>query len=618
MPKIPTVQSLGARPTPETAKPVIPIQLEGGGRGGVIEAQAFGQLGEGITSLGDSLAKLNDKDKHMLVKTQAEDRTSQYLDGLNRFTYDPNDGFMNRRGAAAVENDLHKEYNEKRTELAKKLDESLPSPEARNAFRQRVELANRQFDSSLYRHIAEQTNVYHEQTYDGVLTSERSHAAANWKQPGVIESSILRTYNAIDNEALRKGMPGNTVVAMKQIAEAQIHSTIVEQMLVEGKDQAALAYYQGIEKRLTPESRITLGLKVKASSIDGEAMRGAQAIWQQMGPKGENDPTMIADMENAARQQYKDEPRIVQSVISQLRSMSQANSAQQNEMVASRSATVLQKFNEGANLASIQRMPEYLAMDGTTQDKLRQHMLNTGWTEQQRARAETEFLEGEKGKKSFSKYWDLRDPAVLAGMSKNEIYALVPDMGQKLVDDLLRLKESLGKREGNLEATIDDNLFKRLAEDAGLKPYAKNAPEKDKAYLGNLRDRVETLIDVEQQQRQRKLTRQEKEEVMQKAIDTKVIEDRNLFFSEKRIPAGAVTEKQRSSIYVPIAEIKNVDGPWIKEALNHMRSIEAVSFRLTDEQILGTSKYRKRLENAYARRLSGASRTEIEGALRGE
>jgi hypothetical protein len=585
-------------------------------RAGVIEAEAKAGAAASFAELGDVLSRLNERDRVLLDKTRAEEATSQYLNELNRFTYDPQGGYTSIRSGDVVKKDLRKEYAEKRLEAAKKIEEKLSTPEQRNAFKQRAGLANQQFDASLHRYVADQTNIYHEQVYDGVIKFDQSYAAANWQQPGVIESSIIRSFDAIDSEAVRKGIPEATVVMMKEATEAQIHSTIVETMLVEGKDQAALQYYQGIEKRLTPEARVTLGLKVRSASTDGDALRGADAIWTLAGPTGENDPVLIANMEKEARRQYKDDPRVLGSVIAQLRSMAGAYESQRQEVIAGRKATVLEAYHNNATLSDIQRMPEYLEMDGSSKQQLRDYMVNSGWTADQRARAQQSYVEGDKATQGFQRYWELSNPNELQRMSEAQILSLTPEMGQQLVGDLMAQKRRImaagaGGGASVLEVTVDQELFNTLAHDAGLKPFDKNLSSEQKAYLGRLKNKVEKTIDLHQQQLGRKLQRSEKEELMQKEIDSQVLVDE--YGRDPKRPAGAIGAEQRSKVYVPLADI---DNGWKSEAINVMRSKGFVNFRLDDKDI--QRRYKDRLQKAYGLRITGGSQEEIDRALRGE
>lgn len=611
MPRIPTVESLGARPTSLGRDTVVPLRLQTS-RAGMIEAEAIGQLGAGVADLGESLARLNERDRVLMNEARTEDATTQYLSELDRLTYDSQVGYQNKLGRNALEDNFRKDYDDLRFTAAKAIEEKLTSPEQINAFRKRAALANRQFDSGLSQHIAKQTNAFHEEVYEGVLTTERSRAAANYREPGQVESSILRSFHVIDIEATRKGMPALAVQAMQQAAETQIHTDVVQTMLMEGNDQQALQYFEGVKARLAPEARIALGMRVQAASTDNTAMRAAQSIWEASGPKGENDPVLIANMENEIRKQYRDDPRTVDSAISQLRSMAQAHNAQQQEITFSRKATVLDAFHNGASLEALQRMPEYLDMDGASRNELRDYMINRGWTEQQRARSDAQYVEGQKAEAGFSTYWELSNPAVLAGMSEAEILSMEPRLGRELVGSLMEQKRRAAAGRGVLSATIDEDMFKVAADEAGLKPYAKNLSEQDKAYLGRLKNYVETLIDERQQSSGRQLTREEKAQIMREEIDKKVLHEKG-FFSERELPIGALNREDRMNIRVPIAD---VDANWMSQAMNYMRSKGYASFKMDDDKLKRL--HRARLENAYAIRMAGGTEEEIDRALRGD
>jgi hypothetical protein len=60
------------------------------------------------------------------------------------------------------------------------------------------------------------------------------------------------------------------------------------------------------------------------------------------------------------------------------------------------------------------------------------------------------------------------------------------------------------------EAKIDDDQFKQLAADAGLKPFDKTKSESELSDLGRLKNSVETQIDAEQRATGKALTRERK------------------------------------------------------------------------------------------------------------
>lgn len=249
-------------------------------------------------------------------------------------------------------------------------------------------------------------------------------------------------------------------------------------------------------------------------------------------------------------------------------------------------------------------------MDGESRVKMRDYIVNRGWTEQQHARSEAQYREGEKAAAGFSKYWELSNPRVLSSISEAQILALEPVLGRTLVEDLMQGKRKLSSPESIKAATIDDELFKVVASEAGLKPYEKNLSPDKKEYLGRLRNEVEASIDVAQRQSGKVLNREEKEKLMRSMVDKKVMTDE--WGRDPSLPAAVIKPEQRSKVYVPMNDI---DPQWLKGAINYMRSNGNIPIDWTDDK--AKQAMRGRLERAYAISITGGSSAEGKKALEG-
>lgn len=495
------------------------------------------------------------------------------------------------------------------------LRENLGSKEEQIAFDQRMAIADRQFDGRMYRHIAEETSAYRGVVFEGVQAVERRNAAQLWDQPGQIELSLLRIEKSIDEKARQDGLDPTregdrqVIHTLKTVARSQVYSDVIDTMLVQGKDKAAVAFYKGVKDSLTPESLVTLGNKIEAASVDGESMRATDTVWEMLGPKSPNDPVRLDVMEQAIRNQYRDDPRTARAAINELRSRVAAHNDTQRELRDSNKAAVLGAYHDGADLKKLQTMPEYQALDGEDRNVVRDYVINRGHSLQQQQRAEAEYQDGVKSRLGFQRYWELSNPKVLSGMSEAQIMALEPELGRNLTGDLLTARRKLGGATQIHAATIDSELFNVVAAEAGLDPYNAKSPEA-KEKLGRLRNRVETVIDLAQQQQGRTLTREEKEKLMRSEVDRKVMVDE--WGRDPKLPAATIKPEQREKVYVPIKEI---EPKWMKEAINYMRSTGAVPLEWNDTKV--KEKFGDRLERAYAWSITGGAPAEGRKILEG-
>ena len=136
-------------------------------------------------------------------------------------------------------------------------------------------------------------------------------------------------------------------------------------------------------------------------------------------------------------------------------------------------------------------------------------------------------------------------------MTNEEIIAEAPRLGDALTKDLIKRRESLNDPNNVIEAKIDEDTFKRLAEDAGLKPYEPRKSANEAAALGRLKYAIEQRIDIEQQVKKRKLTPQEKEALFKQEIDNKVFVDR-AFRTDPQVPISLVETDDLGDTYVVV------------------------------------------------------------------
>ena len=619
MPILPTAEQLGSRPVPQSRGGVVPLNLQTPNTG-TVEATALANFGQAVQGLGNTFAVLAEKEKRDIDATRTEEASSDYMNGLLQLELGDENGkggFSNVLSGDAVNNNLPETYRKNREELRTKVREKLSNKDQQVAFDQRANIADRQFDARLYRHVAEQSHTYKAAVYEGALETEQRMAALNWDQPGQLELSILRTNQEVLRKARMDGLDPareedrKIIDTLQTIAETKIHSNVINQMLSQGKDVAASDYYNGVKGRLTPEAIAVIGSKVNSASLDGEALRGADRAMEILGPKNINDPVRLDLMEKFVRNEYRNNPTLVKAIISEIRSRAVANNDAQQEVAASNKAVVLDAYHNGLTLKQIQKMSQYQELEGDEKVSVRDYIVGRGWTLQQHARMEAEYADGEKARLGFGKYLELSNPQVLTAMSENQIAALEPTLGRKLTLDLMEKRRHLNTPAKIAAAVMDAELFNVLASDAGLKPYESNKSAPDKEILGRLKNRVETLIDTAQQQVGRTLTREEKEKLMRQEMDRKVVVDG--WFTNPKIPAAIVRPEQRNKISVPLNEI---DPKWVKGAINYMRSSGAIPVHWTDEK--AKQAVRDRLEKGYAHSITGGASEEGKKILEGD
>lgn len=614
MARLPTAEQLGQRPTPQPSQSISRLQLTTPNLGHV--AQAITELGGATKQMGDTIMQLEANERRKKREVLTDAGVNEYSQGILALESDKTDGYENILGGEALRRPLMEEYGKKREALAKKVRDGLPDDEARFMFDRHAAIIDRQFDARLYKHVATQTRAYQGVEFENTLETETRMATQMWDQPDQIGLSLMRMDKAVMDKMRRDGLNPDVPEDRKVIegfrtsVHSKLHTAVIETMLSQGKDSAAAAYFEKVKIELSPDALINMGNKVEASSVEGEAMRGADDVWAVLGPKSPNSPIRLDLMEQELRNRYKDDPRKARAAIQELRSRAVAHNDAQQELTASNKSAVLGAFNDGMDLKKLQAMPEYQALDGQDRAQVRDYVLQRGWTEQSRARQDAEYQDGDKARAGFTRYWELSEPSKLSTMSESQILALEPVLGRTLTGQLMEQRRRLAGSKQIQAATIDNDLFNSIAVESGLNPYGKqNASDKEK--LGRLRSRVEAAISMAQEQKGGVVDNDTKEAIMRKVLQPKVMVDE--WGSDPQMPAAAVPFGERGNIYVPIAE---VDPSWLHGAINYMRSIGAAPMALTDAKI--KQQFKDRLEKAYALSLTGGSPEEGRKILEGK
>lgn len=660
MPRVPRRDStlLSAQPMPD-------VRLSTGA-----PSSAFGGL--------PSAPDLSGVQRHVTAIVQEEQRRADQIAVLEAdnalaeaetsLLYNPKDGHLTRKGKNAFTSpeEIGAAWEQRTSEV----EQSLTTERQQIAFRERAANRWQSIHSTVQRHVAGEIQQYDNETANSALANRLDAAIRSNGEPHAVETAVVETTAIVADYGKRNGWSPEVLAEKQATAVSRIHAGVIEQMLSLGNDLDASAYFEDNKPAIAAAQLPAIEKALDQASTDGAGMRAADAIWKAMGPKGPNAPVKIASMEQALRDQLSGatqqtgivdriengiavveieddkgelsfieipvakltgakegatvkigeatggepaSPKVIRAAIAELRSRATAFNAEQAETTAANKAALLGAFNEGAGLGAIKARPEYRALSGSEQESLSSYI--EGRQQQRSARADDELT-----RKQFRAYWELSGAKALHQMTENTILALEPTLGRTLVGQLMQQKRALGTRDAAAEArvlaaTIDDDLFKTVAADAGLNPYGTALSEDEKETLGRLKVGVENEIARIQEKANRPITQSEKREVMQKIVDTKVMHD--TWGTDETQIAATVRRgsdgRLPSDLYVAIAA---VPGDYKTAALNWLRSVGAIKDGTDDAKAL--TQLSGRIGKAYAARLAGGTTLEIQEILRGQ
>lgn len=299
----------------------------------------------------------------------------------------------------------------------------------------------------------------------------------------------------------------------------------------------------------------------------------ANGVWSKFGPQTDiaaaSEDVMRAQIDIQMRDKTPAERKAAYDIIT---NKTAVHNRSANERKAESVSGIWEMALASKPLDEITRSPEFQALPGDQKVTLIGQI--------QTFQTKGESLEQQ------ARYLDLtNEPAKLAAMSNSQIIALAPQLGQKLTADLMRKRADLNNPEKISAATIDNEDFNMLANQAGLKPFDAKKTDKEKASLGQLRYAVEQRIYTEQVARKRQLTREERLQVMQQELDNKVMVDVTMW-KDRQMPISLVQKDDLGKTYV-VVEGKEVPLTSIPATSRTMiiRQLRAVGRPVTEQAI---------------------------------
>lgn len=433
------------------------------------------------------------------------------------------------------------------------IEKGLASEGQKRSFKNRGVAHWGELNGKILRHTDSEGRAYDKANTDAWYTNTVKWAENNYQDPEIVRGSIEAMDAVLNDYAKRNGFGKDDEAIKLQRTEnrAKVHTAIIERMIVNGEDIAAKDYYEANKGDFaSPE----LEGKIAKATTEGNASRAVTEVWTAKGPKKPGDPVNVFKMTEAIREQYGDDQDTMKAAVAELKERATLWGAEVTQNEEANSAAVWRAVEQGAGISQIRSMREYRDLDGKTQVSIIEHITD-------RTYALVNRKDEKPNDNQWAAYWQYSQPDTLNAMSEDQVQNLLPTLGRNLANKLMEAKRAMGSA-GTIEATIDTDLFKELADEAGLPAYSRpgTLSKKATAELGSLRAAVETSIAAEQKTRGRKLTRDEKEGLMRRVIGKTVT--MSGLFSNTEKPAATIRPEDINKIIVPDA-----DRAAIKEAL---------------------------------------------------
>jgi hypothetical protein len=504
-----------------------------------LPAGAFGEaIGKGLQDIGVVANKMQEEADTLRVEEELNKLREAQID----LTVGKDNGYQNALGKNVLDREskqtLSEEYNTRLQARINELSTGLANDSQRQKFARRAGVIANEFRSGLTKHESDQIRAYSRQIDEGVVKVETENAARNFADPEAIALSLERIDAAVARSREREGTAGEKLIEIQRNVRSNVHRQVLEAALANDKVDYAKEYFDQNKSNMNQDDVLKAKSALDKGLVQQKVDEAVVMTWADLGPQSDTDPVNLDQMVRRVEELLKDDPVARKTAIATLKERASEFDYSVRQRENATAGALWKSVIDGSSIDQIRRSPEFKSLDGAKQAQLitsiESFRSNTGDSMTQ-----------------YRKYWDLvSDPEKLAGMSDDAIYAMAGEVGNTLTKDLLAKKLALNNPAKIAEAKIDTDDFNMVALSAGLKPFDPKKSEKEKADLGTLKYAVEQRINVEQQQKKRALSRDEKMAIMRAEIDNKVMVD--TWGRDKSKPAALLTPEEKENAYVVV------------------------------------------------------------------
>lgn len=570
MAKVPTLdnfQTSISTATPNVAGPTA----------GEVQGRQSTQMGEAMGQAGGALSKIMLDAIDQQNQVRVNDAMNQAIAARLKLTHDKDAGYTTLQGKAALERPdgvpLDQEYGDKYKATLSELSASLGNDAQRRAFQMQAGKVLAEFTGQVQQHMTKESQQFALSTQAGTVKVAADQMAMEWGNPEAVAQGQRAIKAAVAEAGRLQGLAPAEVLAKTVDALSVAHHAVIGQALQAGKVDYAREYMKSVDAELTPQARLQLGEAVKQTDVAVQATRKADEIWTTAGPgQDRNAPVDLFKMEAQARTAFEGDPAKAKATIAELRERAAAFNASQSEYHAANTTSVFRMLDSGAGINTVKRSPAWLALPGDQQHRITLSLEQEAAARESRAAARESRAAAAEARdytrlqreqhllllNNGDAYMRYGDPAVLGTMSRTQVEALRPVFGLEGTQHLLAKFDTLQTRDGKLAASMDKQDFEQIADQMGLKPFAKDNSEDHKRMLGTLQYRVEQLIDQAQGAKRGPLDRQEKMELMRQEMARTVAVPTWFGMSSDSVPVIQLNKDQAGSVKVPAADRQQI------------------------------------------------------------
>lgn len=288
-------QIYGERPTPRPSTSVAQIG-------------ATGQEGRSASFLGAAASEINQATEYM-ARAQQEWDESAVQDAANKLNqarlqqaYDPNDGFLAQKGAAAAAPDFTEKQIGKFQQSADEISATLQNPNQQRMFERQAKVVGMQQRATIYEHASRET-IQHRSDINTSTVSTAKQSIGLLADPGIgilnpdpakrtdqnraaIDAEVVKAYAAIDNQARLTGKDDEASKGLVSAQKAQFLQGIlterVESVMFSDPIKATALFNMYESAFVDPEKKLLVQHKLREATLGVKTVNDADSIMREV------------------------------------------------------------------------------------------------------------------------------------------------------------------------------------------------------------------------------------------------------------------------------------------------------------------------------------------------
>jgi hypothetical protein len=308
-----------------------------------------------------------------------------------------------------------------------------------------------------------------------------------------------------------------------------VHADVVVG-LMQTDPKRAKEYFNrpGVAESFTRGQRAEIGARL-AQTVDAEeGAVGARDVFRTaMKDKPYHDAVPYDQLDAELVTKFEGKPDALKAARQELDRAATLWNRRQTEEQAAGIQGAYDLLNKGTSMRQIQASPAWARMTPQQRDQFQEQQTNRWRAAQAHQIADRERAEKAEELRTADAAILYTDPNTLARLSRNEVLALRPALGEKNYAKVAKAWQDYQGDQAKLSrATFDNDMLNEVMLSAGYDPKPGTKNKEAAAIVVRARDAIDTAIAAEQKTKQRELTNQEKRAVAQSVVGQRVMIDR--------------------------------------------------------------------------------------------